>query len=57
MLPPTAAALRDLAGFQDVQSALRAPRTIVRVLPQLLVRDDGGVDFLVPGDEGYPEQP
>jgi 8-oxo-dGTP pyrophosphatase MutT (NUDIX family) len=54
MLPPTAAALRDLAGHPDVDSALRSRRRIHPVLPKLAVRDDGGVDFLLPGDEGYP---
>lgn len=54
MLPPTAAALRDLAGFDDVDTAVRAPRPISPVLPKFLVHDDGRVDFLLPGDEGYP---
>jgi 8-oxo-dGTP pyrophosphatase MutT (NUDIX family) len=57
MLPPTAAALRDLAAHDDVAAALRARRRIERVLPRLVVGDDGSVDFLLPGDEGYPETP
>jgi 8-oxo-dGTP pyrophosphatase MutT (NUDIX family) len=55
MLPPTAAALRDLAQHDDVGSALRTRRRIEPILPKLRVRDDDGVDFLLPGDEGYPE--
>jgi 8-oxo-dGTP pyrophosphatase MutT (NUDIX family) len=54
MLPPTAAALSDLAGHPDVASAVHAPRTIAPVLPKLVVGDDDAVAFLVPGDEGYP---
>ena len=54
MLPPTAAALRDLAGHPDVTSALHASRTIRPVLPKLVVGDDDEVAFLLPDDEGYP---
>jgi 8-oxo-dGTP pyrophosphatase MutT (NUDIX family) len=54
MLPPTAAALTDLAGHPDVASALRAERAVRPVLPKLVVHDDDSVAFLVPGDEGYP---
>jgi 8-oxo-dGTP pyrophosphatase MutT (NUDIX family) len=57
MLPPTAAVLRELAGSPDVETALHARRDIVRVLPRFRVHDDDRVDFLLPGDEGYPEQP
>lgn len=55
MLPPTAAALRELSAFADADAAVRAERAIVRVLPVLLAHDDGRVDFLVPGDPGYPD--
>jgi 8-oxo-dGTP pyrophosphatase MutT (NUDIX family) len=54
MLPPTAAALRDLAGHDDVRSAVRARRRVEPVLPRLVVHDDDTVDFLLPGDDGYP---
>jgi len=54
VLPPTAAALRDLAAHPDVASATAARRAISPVLPKLLVRDDDSVAFLLPGDEGYP---
>jgi 8-oxo-dGTP pyrophosphatase MutT (NUDIX family) len=54
MLPPTAAALQDLAAHPEVASALRARRTIRAMLPKLVVHDDDRVDFLLPGDEGYP---
>ncbi len=50
-----------LSSADDVDAAVRAPRSIVRVLPVLQTHDepDGSVrvDFLVPGDPGYPEQP
>ncbi|HWG92830.1 MAG TPA: NUDIX hydrolase [Mycobacteriales bacterium] len=54
MLPPTAAALSDLAAHADVAAALRAERTVRPVLPKLVVHDDDSVDFLLPGDPGYP---
>jgi 8-oxo-dGTP pyrophosphatase MutT (NUDIX family) len=54
MLPPTAVVLQDLAGHDDVTSALHASRTIRPVLPKLVVGDDDTVAFLLPGDEGYP---
>jgi len=54
MLPPTAVALADLAGFCDVDAALEAPRSISAVLPKLLVGADDSVAFLLPGDDGYP---
>ena len=54
MLPPTAAVLRELAAFDDVDAALTAPREIRTVLPKLLVGDDDSVAFLLPGDPGYP---
>jgi 8-oxo-dGTP pyrophosphatase MutT (NUDIX family) len=57
MLPPTAATLRQLTGHHDVAAALRAHRDIQPMLPRLVPRDDGSVDFLLPGDEGYPEGP
>jgi 8-oxo-dGTP pyrophosphatase MutT (NUDIX family) len=54
MLPPTAAVLQDLAAHDDVAAAVHAPRTIVPVLPKLVVHADDSVDFLLPGDDGYP---
>jgi len=54
MLPPTAVALRDLASYADVEGALAAHRTITPVLPRLVVADDESVEFLLPGDAGYP---
>lgn len=54
LLPPTAAVLRDLAAYPDVESALAAERSITAVLPKLLVGDGGSVAFLLPGDAGYP---
>ncbi|MEX2291417.1 MAG: NUDIX hydrolase [Mycobacteriales bacterium] len=54
LLPPTAAALADLADHADVEAALTAPRTIGPVLPRLVVGEDDEVAFLLPGDAGYP---
>ena len=56
LMPPTWAALQDLAAFDDVPGALAAERTITPVLPRLVPRD-GQTAFLLPGDEGYPESP
>jgi 8-oxo-dGTP pyrophosphatase MutT (NUDIX family) len=49
MMPPTEAALRDVADAPDVASALAAPRTIEPVMPQFAVADDGLV-LRVPGE-------
>ena len=54
MMPPTATVLRELATYDDVASALAAPRVISPVLPKLLVDDSGDVAFLLPGEPGYP---
>ena len=54
MLPPTRAVLTELSAYDDVDSALRATRTISPVLPKLLVDDDDRLVFLLPGDDGYP---
>jgi 8-oxo-dGTP pyrophosphatase MutT (NUDIX family) len=40
MLPPTIAALRDLAAHEDAAAALAAPRQVRPVMPRLV--DDGG---------------
>jgi len=55
MLPPTVAALRALLPHPDVASVLAAPVGVQPVLPRLVPRPDGGVDFLLPGDPGYDE--
>jgi 8-oxo-dGTP pyrophosphatase MutT (NUDIX family) len=47
MLPPTWANLQALAEFPDVRSALDAERTVTRIAPQLVVHDDGRVEFKV----------
>ncbi|HVE75020.1 MAG TPA: NUDIX hydrolase [Mycobacteriales bacterium] len=54
MLPPTAMVLTDLARFPDVQSAMAAPRDIRPMLPRIVFGDDGSVQFLLPGEDGYP---
>jgi 8-oxo-dGTP pyrophosphatase MutT (NUDIX family) len=47
LMPPTLAAIKELAEFDDVASALAADREIVTVAPRLVVHDDGRVDFLL----------
>jgi 8-oxo-dGTP pyrophosphatase MutT (NUDIX family) len=47
MLPPTWSALEQLADAPDVASALAVERTVTKVAPQLLVHDDGTVEFKV----------
>lgn len=48
MLPPTQVTLTALAEFTDVAAALDAERTVRPVAPQLVVHDDGRVEFLIP---------
>lgn len=47
MLPPTVAALRDLAALGDVEGVLAAPREVVPVMPRL-VEDANGLRLEVP---------
>lgn len=47
MLPPTYSCLSELAQGADVASILAQERTITPVAPQLLVRDDGSIEFQV----------
>ena len=50
LMPPTLAALEDLAGHPDVEASLAAPRRLQTVLPRAVVDDDGEVrlvDLLV----------
>lgn len=54
LMPPTIAALTDLASYDDVGAVLASERAVRPVLPKILVEDDGGIRFLLPGDEGYP---
>jgi 8-oxo-dGTP pyrophosphatase MutT (NUDIX family) len=54
MLPPTRAVLTELATYDDVASALGAPRAIAPINPQLRVGDDDELVFLLPGDDGHP---
>lgn len=54
MLPPTRAVLTELATYDDVASALAAPRAIAPINPQLRVGDDDELVFLLPGDDGHP---
>jgi 8-oxo-dGTP pyrophosphatase MutT (NUDIX family) len=43
LMPPTLAALRDLAAHPDVEASLAAPRRLQTVLPRAVVDDDGEV--------------
>lgn len=47
MLPPTHSVLTALAEFADVHSALEAERTVRPIAPELVVHDDGRVEFKV----------
>ena len=57
LMPPTHTSLGDLAGYDDVRSALDDDREVKVVAPKLLVAPDGTVKFLVPGDLDYPDHP
>lgn len=52
LMPPTHAVLVELAQFDDVATALAAPRTIMRIMPRFELTGDDVV-FLLPGDPGY----
>ena len=54
LMPPTHNALRDLAPYDDVRSALDDPREVTLVAPKLVVLADDTVRFVVPGDVDYP---
>ena len=47
LMRPTLAVLRELAAYDDVDSALAAERTIRTVLPRVVVDDDGRARLLV----------
>ena len=50
---PTAVTLAELAGCPDVSAALAAPRQVMPLLPEVIVKD--GVTWItVPGDQDYP---
>jgi 8-oxo-dGTP pyrophosphatase MutT (NUDIX family) len=55
LMPPTHTALKDLAPFADVRSALDADREVTLVAPRLVVLPDDSVKFVVPGDLEYPQ--
>ncbi len=53
LMPPTLAALEDLAAHPDVEASLAAPRSLRTVLPRAVVDDDGEVrlvDLVVGSD-------
>jgi 8-oxo-dGTP pyrophosphatase MutT (NUDIX family) len=54
LLPPTAASLKELAAYDDVRSALDAPREITLVALKLVVLADGTVRLVAPGDIDDP---
>lgn len=54
LMPPTHTSLKDLAGYDDVRSALDDAREVTLVAPQLVVLSDDTVRFVVPGDVDYP---
>ncbi len=54
LMPPTHTSLKDLQGYDDVRSALDAPREVALVAPRLVVYPDDTVRFVVPGDVDYP---
>jgi 8-oxo-dGTP pyrophosphatase MutT (NUDIX family) len=50
---PTAVTLAELAACPDVGTALAAPRQVIPLLPEVIVKD--GVPWItVPGDQEYP---
>jgi 8-oxo-dGTP pyrophosphatase MutT (NUDIX family) len=55
MVPPTAMTLADLTAYGTVAEVLDAAldRRVEPLLPRLHRTEDGRVQFLVPGDEGY----
>jgi 8-oxo-dGTP pyrophosphatase MutT (NUDIX family) len=59
MLPPTLAALSDLAPHPTVAEVLRAAdeREVTPVLPKLVLDADDNIRFLLPHDPGYPPTP
>jgi 8-oxo-dGTP pyrophosphatase MutT (NUDIX family) len=53
LLPPTAAVLEELAAYDDVASALAAPRAVAPILPRLVVAASGEVALVMPGEPDY----
>jgi 8-oxo-dGTP pyrophosphatase MutT (NUDIX family) len=47
MLPPTAAALADLAGFATVDEALSVARSPVPIMPRPVADGDGGIRWIL----------
>jgi 8-oxo-dGTP pyrophosphatase MutT (NUDIX family) len=59
MLPPTLAALTDVAPWSTVAEVMAAAdqRTVVPVLPKLTLDAEDRIRFLLPGDADYPVEP
>ncbi len=54
LMPPTRAALQDLAAYDDVETALAAHRSVRPILPKIGVDAAGNVSFHLPDDPDYP---
>jgi hypothetical protein len=45
--------LEELAAYDDVASALAAPRAVAPILPRLVVAASGEVALVMPGEPDY----
>jgi 8-oxo-dGTP pyrophosphatase MutT (NUDIX family) len=57
LMPPTLASLRDLTAYSSVDEALvaAAERNVTRILPKLIFDANDQLKFLLPHDDGYPQ--
>jgi 8-oxo-dGTP pyrophosphatase MutT (NUDIX family) len=56
LLPPTWTTLSELAKYESVAEAMAEDRSIDRIMPKV-IRRDGALHLLLPGDEGYDSAP
>jgi 8-oxo-dGTP pyrophosphatase MutT (NUDIX family) len=58
LMPPTLAALKDIAEFDTVSAVLTAAvsREVRRILPKLILDDDDKLRFLLPDNPDYPHE-
>ncbi len=55
LMPPTHRTIEELSGYAGVRKVLAVERTIVTVLPEFAVAQDGGLRLVMPGErEGTP---
>jgi 8-oxo-dGTP pyrophosphatase MutT (NUDIX family) len=56
MLPPTIATITDVAAYPSVEAVLAAGtlREVTPIQPKVLLDEDDGIRFLLPGDPDYP---